>query len=217
MKQPIDHYWKLKLETVKEALESNNFDVFIAENAKDAATLVLETIIPSMDINSISWGGSVTFEDTGLYDSIRDRKNFTILDTYDKSLSVSEKTELRRQALLTDLFITGTNAVTEDGVLVNLDMIGNRVGALTFGPRNVLVLTGRNKIVPDIEWAMDRIKTYAAPANVMRLDMKTPCLKTGVCSECKSSARICNSWTITQKSFPKKRIKIVLINEDLGL
>jgi len=89
--------------------------------------------------------------------------------------------------------------------------------SLHFGPKNVLVLTGRNKIVPDIESAMDRIKDYVAPANVMRLDMKTPCIKTGVCSECKSSARICNTWTITQKSFPKKRTKIILINEDLGL
>jgi hypothetical protein len=96
-------------------------------------------------------------------------------------------------------------------------MIGNRVGALTFGPKNVLVLTGRNKIVPDIEFAMERIKNYVAPANAIRLDMETPCIKTGECSECQSSARICNTWTITQKSFPKKRTKIVLINEDLGL
>ena len=96
-------------------------------------------------------------------------------------------------------------------------MIGNRVGALTFGPKNVLVISGRNKIVPDLESAMDRIKTYVAPTNVMRLDMKAPCNKTGECSECKSIARICNTWTITQKSFPKKRVKIVLINEDLGL
>ena len=79
---------------------------------------------------------------------------------------------------MTDLFVTGTNAITEDGCLINLDMIGNRVGALTFGPKNVLVLTGRNKIVLDIESAMDRIKNFVAPANAMRLDMKTPCIKT---------------------------------------
>jgi len=217
MKNPIDNYWKLKLENVKEALESNNFEVFMAQDSKDASKMVLENIIPAMDIKSISWGGSMTFVGTGLYDSLKERKDFKVLDTYDKTLSNDEKTELRRQALLTDLFITGTNALTEEGNLVNLDMIGNRVGALTFGPKNVLVLIGRNKIVPNIEFAMDRIKTYVAPANVMRLDMKTPCIKTGICSECNSSARICNTWTFTQKSFPKKRIKIVLINEDLGL
>ncbi|MCP4550962.1 MAG: lactate utilization protein [Bacteroidetes bacterium] len=217
MENPSDHFWKLKLENVKESLEFNNFEVFIADNSVDASKIVLENIIPAMDIKSISWGGSVTFVGTGLYDTLKEKKDFKVFDTYDKSLSNDEKTQLRREALLTDLFITGTNAVTEEGHLVNLDMIGNRVGALTFGPKNVLVLTGRNKIVSDIELAMERIKNYVAPANAMRLDMKTPCIKTGECSECISSARICNSWTITQKAFPKKRIKIVLINEDLGL
>jgi L-lactate utilization protein LutB len=217
MENPIDNYWKLKLENLKETLESNNFEVFIADNSVEASKIVLEKIIPTIYIKSISWGGSMTFVGTDLYDSLKDQKNFKVLDTYDKSLSDDDKTQLRREALLTDFFITGTNAVTEDGYLVNLDMIGNRVGALTFGPKNVLVLTGRNKIVPDIESAIDRIKDYVAPANVIRLDMKTPCFKTGVCSECKSGARICNTWTITQKSFPKKRTKIVLINEDLGL
>ena len=217
MDNPIDNYWKLKLENVKKTLESNNFEVFIADNFVEASKIVLENIIPAADIKSISWGGSITFVGTGLYDTLKDQKGIKVLNIHDKSLSNDEKAQLRREALLTDFFITGTNAVTEDGCLVNLDMVGNRVGALTFGPKNVLVLTGRNKIVADIESAMDRIKDFVAPANAMRLDMKTPCTKTGVCSECKSSARICNTWTITQKSFPKKRIKIVLINEDLGL
>lgn len=217
MKNPIDNYWKLKLENVKEALESNNFEVFIADNSEEASKIVLEKIILNENIKSMSWGGSMTFVGTGLYDALKDQKKFKILDTFDKSLSNDEKTQLRREALLTDLFITGTNALTEDGCLVNLDMIGNRVGALTFGPKYVLVLTGRNKIVPDINTGMERIKNYVAPTNAMRLDMKTPCVKTGECSECKASARICNTWTITQKSFPKKRVKIVLINEDLGL
>jgi len=217
MKNPIDNYWKLKLENVKEVLESNNFEVFIADNSEEASKIVLEKIILNENIKSISWGGSMTFVGTGLYDALKDQKKFKILDTFDKSLSNDEKTQLRREALLTDLFITGTNALTEDGCLVNLDMIGNRVGALTFGPKYVLVLTGRNKIVPDINTGMERIKNYVAPSNAMRLDMKTPCVKTGECSECKASARICNTWTITQKSFPKKRVKIVLINEDLGL
>ncbi len=217
MKNPIDNYWRLKLEGVKEALESNNFEVFIADTSDEASKIVLEKIIPAIKIKSMSWGGSMTFTGTGLYNKLKDLKDVEVLDIYDKSLSNDEKIQMRREALLTDFFVTGTNAVTEDGCLVNLDMIGNRVGALTFGPENVLVLAGRNKIVTDVESAMERIKNYVAPANVMRLDMKTPCIKTGVCSECKSSARICNTWTITQKSFPGKRVKVVLINEDLGL
>jgi hypothetical protein len=96
-------------------------------------------------------------------------------------------------------------------------MIGNRAGAINFGPKNVIILVGRNKVVPDLEDAMMRIKNYAAPTNAMRLNMKTPCVKTSICEECRSLERICNVWTITEKSFPKGRIKIVLINEDLGL
>ena len=118
--------------------------------------------------------------------------------------------------MLVDLFVTGTNAVTESGQLVNLDMIGNRVGAVTFGPKHVIILVGRNKIVPDLESAMFRVQNYAAPVNTMRLDKKTPCAKTSFCADCKSPDRICNYWTITEKSFPKNRVKIVLINKDMG-
>lgn len=217
MDNPIDHFWKLKFANVKEALELNNFEVFIAEKSSDVEKLVEDNILKSGSIKSMSWGGSMTFVKTGLYEYLKNQKKYQILDTYDKSLSNEEKTERRRQALLTDLFVTGTNAITEDGLLVNLDMIGNRIGGLTFGPKNVLVLVGRNKIVADIESAMARIKDYVAPANAMRLDMKTPCVETGECADCKSPARICNTWTITEKSFPKKRVKVILINEDLGL
>ena len=140
-----------------------------------------------------------------------------MIDTLDKTISFDEQMERRRRSLLVDFFITGTNAVTEDGQLVNLDMLGNRVAALTFGPRHVVVLLGRNKIVPSLEEAMFRVKNIAAPANAMRLDKKTPCVKTSYCEECKSPERICNTWTITEKSFPKGRVRVVLINQDLGL
>ena len=159
----------------------------------------------------------MTFIATGLYDALKGMRNLEILDTFNKSLAPQDALEVRRQSLLADLFITGTNAVTETGELVNLDMTGNRVAGITFGPRHVVILVGRNKIVPDLEAAMARIKEYAAPANAMRLDKKTPCARTSVCEECKAPDRICNTWTITQKSHPKGRIKIILVNEDLGL
>jgi hypothetical protein len=159
----------------------------------------------------------MTFMATGLYHSIKDNPNLEVIDTFNKGLSAEETTELRRRALLVDLFITGTNAITEMGQLVNLDMIGNRIGGITFGPKHVIILVGRNKIVSALEDAMSRIMNYVAPANAMRLDKKTPCVKTSRCEECKSPDRICNTWTITEKSFPKGRIKVVLINEDLGL
>ena len=159
----------------------------------------------------------MTFLTTGLYNAIKENPDLEVLDIFDKNFSAEESTERRRQALLVDLFITGTNAVTETGLLVNLDMIGNRIGGLTFGPKNVVILVGRNKIVADLDEAMYRIKNYVAPANAIRLDKKTPCVKTSYCEDCKSPDRICNTWTITEKSFPKGRVKIVLINEDLGL
>ena len=160
----------------------------------------------------------MTFMASGIYDSIKNSKDYEVIDTYDrKRYTPEEVSERRRQALLTDLFITGTNAVTEAGHLVNLDMIGNRVGAITYGPRNVIILVGRNKIVSDLDDAMFRIKNFVAPVNAMRLDMKTPCVKSGRCADCKSPTRICNSWTVTEKSFPKGRIKVVIINQDMGI
>jgi L-lactate utilization protein LutB len=216
MDDPIRHYWEIKIQHIKKALEANNFDVYIADNKDRAKKIAYDTIIPSIAPQTISWGGSMTFVGTRLYEALKSDPRYTVLDTYDKSLSPEQSIQRRRESLLVDLFITGTNAVTANGQLVNLDMIGNRVAALTFGPKQVLIFIGRNKIVPDREAAMSRIKNYAAPVNVMRLEKKSPCGKTGQCENCSSPDRICNTWTITQKSFPKHRIKVVLINEDMG-
>jgi L-lactate utilization protein LutB len=217
MEKPIEHYWQTRLADLKDVLEANNFEVHRAESLAEAKRLVLEEILPKIGAKSVSWGGSMTFIASGLYEAVKALPGLEVLDPYDKSLSPEESLDCRRRSLLTDLFFAGTNAVTETGKLVNLDMIGNRVGAITFGPKNVVLLVGRNKVVPDLEDAMFRIKNYAAPVNAMRLDKKTPCVKTSYCEECKSPDRICNTWTITEKSFPKGRVKIILINEDLGL
>jgi L-lactate utilization protein LutB len=217
MDKPIDNFWSLRIKDLKEVLEANNFEVHIAGNVEEAKKIVLDDILPKSGAKSISWGGSMTYVQTGLYKELKNYPGLEILDTYEQGVAPEEMYERRRRALLVDLFFTGTNAVTETGKLVNLDMTGNRVGAITFGPRSVVILMGRNKIVPDIEDAMLRVKNFAAPANAMRLDKKTPCVKTSVCEECRSPDRICNSWTITEKSYPKGRIKVILINEDLGL
>jgi L-lactate utilization protein LutB len=217
MEKPIENYWKARLEGVKEALEDNNFDVFIADSAEKVKEIVLGEILPKVNPKSVSWGGSVTFVATGLYEALKGRKELDILDPLEKGLHPDKALEIRRNALLVDLYISGTNAVTETGELVNLDMTGNRVAAITFGPKNVLILVGRNKIVPELDEAMFRIKNYAAPTNAMRLDKKTPCVKTAYCEECKSPERICNTWTITEKAYPKGRVKVLLINADLGL
>lgn len=214
------NYWQLRLEEAKKALEDNNFAAHVVQTPMEARELVLTELLPALAPASMSWGGSLTFRDTGLYDALKPGvapETIEVIDTYDKSQGPEMALERRRQALLVDLFFTGTNAVTESGMLVNLDMHGNRVAGLTFGPRRVVVLTGRNKLVHDLDEAMIRIKTYAAPANAMKLNKKTPCVKTATCHDCKSPERICNSWTVTEKSFPEGRITVIMINQDMGL
>jgi L-lactate utilization protein LutB len=217
MDHPVRQYWHLRLEQVRERLARNHFEAHVVADAQEAVQLILEQIIPAAAPKCISWGGSMTFVKSGLYQRLKESGNHTILDTFDKDIPAADLHERRRQALLSDLFITGTNAVTEQGQLVNLDMIGNRVGALTFGPNVVIVMTGRNKLAADLPAAMTRIKQYAAPANVLRLDKKTPCAKTGRCHDCSTPDRICNYWTVTEKSFPAGRIKVILINQEMGL
>ncbi|MEG6551510.1 lactate utilization protein [Desulfocurvibacter africanus] len=212
----MDRFWFTRLALVKAALEGNGFIAHIAEDGDAACRLMEDLILPAAAPASMSWGGSTTVVSLGLYNRLKDRQDVQIIDTFDKTASREEILERRRHALLVDLFITGSNAVTEDGSLVNLDMIGNRVAALAYGPRQVVVLVGRNKIVSGLSQAMERIKTIAAPANTMRLDKKTPCAVTGRCQDCKSQDRICHVWTITEKSFPKGRITVVLINQELG-
>ena len=215
--EPLEKYWSKRLDGAAEALEENGFEVFRAADEEAVRRLLLSEILPALSPKVAGLGGSVSVVQCGVYQALKEFPGLELLDTYDKSISEHQKLELRRQALLSDLYVCGTNALTEAGQLVNLDMIGNRVGALAFGPRHVLVLAGRNKLVPDVPAAMRRIKDLAAPLNTMRLNKKTPCVKTARCMDCSSPDRICNVWTITEKSFPKGRIKVVLVDKDLGL
>lgn len=217
MEKPLEYYWQKRLADLKEAFEANNFQAFVVPGLEEARELVLKDLLPASGAKKVSWGGSMTFVATGLYRELKDRTDLEILDTFRKDKPLEELLEIRRNALLSDLFITGSNAVTEAGQLVNLDMTGNRVAALAFGPRKVIVLVGRNKITADLDEAMKRVKDFAAPTNSMRLDKKTPCAKTSYCEECRSPDRICNTWNITEKSYPKGRIAVVLIDADAGL
>ena len=216
MEKPIENFWSLRLADLKDALEANNFEVHIAENA-EAAKKIVKEIVPRTGAKSLSVGW---FHDVCANRPVP---------------GVEGLSRHRDTRHLPEGAFTGGNGRTEKTrapgrSLYHRDKRGNRdrktgqprhawqqVAVVTFGPRTVLILAGRNKVVPDIEDAMLRIKNFAAPANAMRLDKKTPCVKTSICEECESPERICNSWTITEKSFPKGRIIVVLINEDLGL
>jgi len=217
METPNQKYWELRLQSCKDALEKNNFEAFIAQTPAEAGQIVIDQILPEMNVKSVSWGDSLTLYETNVLEFFKKDSEINLIETFDEKASREEIIERRRNALLSDLFFSGTNAVVESGALVNLDMTGNRVGGMVFGPKWVVIMVGRNKIVCDLEQAMDRIKNLAAPANAIRHEQKTPCVKTSYCMDCNSPARICNIWTIHEKSYPKGRIKVILINQDLGL
>ncbi len=158
MPSPKDRYWRLRLDRCDKALVQNGFTVFFAEDAETAGTIFRDQILPTLAIETASWGDSLTMLATGALETLRSRNDIRMIETFDADQTWEERNERRRQALLTDLFLTGTNAVTEAGQLVNLDMVGNRVTGLTFGPRKVVLFVGRNKIVPTIDAAMTRIK-----------------------------------------------------------
>jgi L-lactate utilization protein LutB len=220
-REPIRDYWRIRLEKVKQALEKNNFGAFLVESGDEAKRLVMEDILPGTGAKSVAWGGTMTMEEIGLGEALRQRKDLAQIDPMAQGL-VPDMDHLRK-AFTADLFFSGTNAVTGAGQLVNLDMLGNRISAITFGPTHVVILVGRNKIVRDLEGAMERIRTYVSPAHVRRInalmgfEMENPCVKSASCQNCRSPMRICNAWSIIEKSYPQGRIKVVLINEDLGV
>ncbi len=214
--EAIDVYWKKKLEVLKQRLEKNNFKVWVANDIEEAKKIFWEEIFNKINPKSVSFGGSMTIKYSGLYDDLKNRNDIEVIDTYDFSLPKEEVIERRRKSLLVDLYITGTNAVTTDGKIVNLDGFGNRVAAISFGPKHVVLFIGRNKVVKGLDDAVVRIKEYAAITNAFRFDLKTPCTKTLKCEDCNSPQRICNVWSIVEKSFPPERIKILLINQNLG-
>ena len=160
--------------------------------------------------------GSMTAGGMGLWDEIAKLPGVEVIDPYQPELSPEEGLELRRQGLTADVMIASSNAITLDGKLVNLDGMGNRVAAIAFGPKKVILLVGMNKVAPDLESAMARVKHRAAPINNIRMGVKNPCVETGLCSDCKTPQRLCNMWSIIEGHMIQNRIHVKLIGEDLG-
>ena len=206
------------IEKTIKALEKNNFEVFFAQNRDEAREVFFNTIFPEIKPTCVSWGDSMTMKATGVLEEIEKRTDCVFIQTLGDHYTAAQKTYWRRKALEADLFLSGTNALTQQGQLVNADMIGNRVAGMIFGPKHVVLFIGVNKITANIEEAIRRVRTIAAPLNAIRhTNLRTPCQKTNTCMDCQSPDRLCNTWVITEKSFPAKRVKIILINEPLGL
>lgn len=186
-----------------ESLKKNNFTVHFFETSEDARGELLDEL---KNAKSISRGGSVTVDKLGIIEMIKER-GYPFQDYVTP--------EERRASVGAEYYVTGTNAITMDGKLVNIDGCGNRVAAMSYGPSKVFIVCGVNKIVANVEEGLRRIERVAAPKNVKRLEKNTPCAKTNTCEDCDSPERICRNTLIVTKPF-KDRITIYLINEELG-
>jgi L-lactate utilization protein LutB len=203
---------KNQVEKTISGLQANNFTVHYCENREEA----LEKTMSLIPIGAtVGFGGSLTLEQVGIMADLRKRDDIDLLDR-DAAVDANDMARICHEARMADVFLTSANAITETGMLVNKDGRGNRLSALVWGPKKIIVVAGTNKIVPDLKAAIERIENHAAPQNAMRLNRKTPCVKTGKCENCNSPERICRTTVITEKPYPEW-IELVLVEEELGL
>ena len=184
--------YEQRLSRTADALRAKGFEVHILPDRERAKQRLLEMIDPG---ESIGAGGSVTLKQVGIVEALADRGN-PLFDHWKEGLSPDERLELRRKQLNADVFLASTNALTERGELINIDGVGNRVAALTFGPRRVIVVAGTNKLVKDVDEGMERIRGFAAPVNARRLGRDLPCARLGYCVDCQLPERICRVVSI---------------------
>lgn len=212
MNQAIQDYYEALASTVIGNLNKRQIDAFYCSNAQKAVETAL-SLLPDQAV--VGFGGSVTLSETGMLDALRNSSSLRLLDR-ETAKTVEEKEEIFRKAFFADAYFMGSNAITTDGELVNIDGTGNRVAALIYGPKEVIILAGMNKIVPSVEEAVNRVRNTATPPNCMRLNKKTPCAASGVCHDCLSPDCICNQIVITRRSGSKGRIKVILIGDSFG-
>lgn len=209
-----------RIETVMTNLRHNKMQPYYVENVNDVVPLV-ESLLSEGDV--IGVGGSETLKQTGVLPLVRSEK-YRLIDRYDPTLTPEERRNRQRDAIYADVFLTSSNAITEDGELYNVDGIGNRVAAIAFGPKSVIVVAGVNKIVKDINEAIRRVKTIAAPLNAKRLNCDTYCQRIGYCKGldggmtdgCGSPSRICCQYLISGMQREPNRIKVILVGEECG-
>jgi L-lactate utilization protein LutB len=199
---------ELLAQTVIKGLESRNMSGYYAASKEDALKKALE-LIP--EGSSVTMGGAMSAHEIGLVSALKEGKyNFIDREEYE------DKREAMLKAYDVDVFLSSTNAITEDGVLVNIDGTANRVSAIAYGPKKVVFIVGMNKVCDDVDGAMKRARNVAAPINAQRFAKNTPCAKTGSCMDCKSPESICCQFLITRYSRFADRIHVILVNDNLG-
>jgi L-lactate utilization protein LutB len=208
---PKQIYFENVSKTIIKNLKKRQMEGYYCSSSSEARQKVL-SLIP--DGSSVSWGGSETLKETGILGALKER-DVKIIDRADAQ-SKEQRKELYANVVGCDFFLMSTNAITVDGELVNIDNTGNRVAFLCFGPEQVIVVAGMNKIVVDEEAGLKRVQNIASPPNTVRLNRKTPCAATGVCGNCLTPETICAQKVVTRFSPVPGRIKVILVGEELG-
>lgn len=205
-------YYEKRGKILVKNLKSRHFDAYYCASKDEALKKALE-LIP--DGASVGWGGAMSAQQIGLMDAIH-AGNY---HAFDRAVckTPEEQEQNRKDCMFADVYLTGANGLSLDGEMVNIDGTGNRVAAIIYGPKEVLVIAGMNKVMDTLEDAITRARTVAAPMNQQRFQLKNPCTATGVCADCKSESCICNQIVITRHCRPAGRIKFILVGEELGL
>lgn len=212
MDNNVSWYIEKQVERTVNNLEKRNMaGYYVNDEVELLATL--REFIPENSV--IGVGDSMTLFETGVIDFLREG-NYVFLDKYGESITSEEKKQIYIRNFSADTFLCSSNAITEEGELYNIDGNGSRVAPMLYGPKQVVLVVGINKIVKDIEAAEKRVRSYAAPIDAKRLGKDTPCAKLGYCVDCKSPNRICNDFVIIRGQFVKHRIKVIIVGKNLG-
>lgn len=213
MATPKELYYEKRGQILVKNLKNRHFDAYYCANREAALKKALELIPEGA---SVGWGGAMSAEQIGLMEAVNNGTYRAIDRT--KCTTQEEREQAMRDCLFADCFLTGANGLSLDGQMVNIDGTGNRVAAIIYGPKEVLVIAGMNKVEDDLDSAIRRARTVASPMNCQRFAGKqTPCAVTATCADCKSEDCICNQIVITRHCRPAGRIKFILVGEDLGL
>ena len=212
MTEATKKYYNKRGPILVKNLQARHFDAYYCETKEDALKKALE-LIP--EGSSVGWGGAMSAEQIGLMDALR-AGNYNAIDR-ERATSIEERAQMMQQAMFADVFLTGANGLSLDGQMINIDGMGNRVAAIIYGPKSVIVVAGMNKVEDSVESAIIRAKTVAAPMNNQRFNNNNPCSVTGTCGNCKNESCICNHIAITRHCRPAGRIKFILVGESLGL
>lgn len=212
MVTPIEMYYQKRGEILVKNLKARHFDAWYCNTKEEALAKALE-LIP--EGSSVGWGGAMSAQQIGLMAALH-AGNYNPIDR-DLCNTPEEKAQAMKTAMFADFFLTGANALSLDGQMVNIDGAGNRISAIIYGPKNVLVIAGMNKVMDNLDAAINRARTVAAPMNKQRFEPNTPCAVTGSCADCKVEGCICNHIVVTRHCRPVGRIKFILVGETLGL